>query len=102
MSYILDALKRADSERERGSIPGLHAQPAPVVAADARSHRRLKPWLWLVLVLPAVLLALLAWRMMARETAQDLARPVAAAPVLSPPAAAQQAARATPAPAAPS
>lgn len=30
MSYILDALKRADSERERGAIPGLHAQPAPL------------------------------------------------------------------------
>ena len=29
MSYILDALKRADSERERGIVPGLHAQPVP-------------------------------------------------------------------------
>lgn len=30
MSYILDALKKADSERERGSVPGLHAQPVPL------------------------------------------------------------------------
>lgn len=29
MSYILDALKRADSERERGIVPGLRAQPVP-------------------------------------------------------------------------
>jgi general secretion pathway protein B len=26
MSYILDALKRADAERERGHVPGLHAR----------------------------------------------------------------------------
>jgi general secretion pathway protein B len=28
MSYILDALKRADAERERGNVPGLHARQA--------------------------------------------------------------------------
>lgn len=32
MSYILDALKRADAERERGHVPGLHSQ-----SADAHS-----------------------------------------------------------------
>nr|MCU0941708.1 general secretion pathway protein GspB [Hydrogenophaga sp.] len=26
MSYILDALRRADAERERGRVPGLHSQ----------------------------------------------------------------------------
>ncbi len=29
MSYILDALKRADAERERGTVPGLHARQIP-------------------------------------------------------------------------
>lgn len=28
MSYILDALRRADAERQRGGVPDLHAQPA--------------------------------------------------------------------------
>ena len=28
MSYILDALRRADAERQRGAVPGLHDQPA--------------------------------------------------------------------------
>ena len=27
MSYILDALKRAESERSRGAVPNIHAQP---------------------------------------------------------------------------
>lgn len=47
MSYILDALRRADAERDRGQVPGLHARPAGTVqAAEAagvpwhRSWRR--------------------------------------------------------------
>jgi len=35
MSYILDALKRAESERSRGEIPGLNAQPMGLTSADA-------------------------------------------------------------------
>lgn len=37
MSYVLEALRRAEAERQRGHVPGLHAQtlPAPdAVAAD--------------------------------------------------------------------
>lgn len=30
MSYILDALRRADAERGRGGVPGLHTQATPV------------------------------------------------------------------------
>jgi general secretion pathway protein B len=30
MSYILDALKKADAERERGAVPGLHTQAEPL------------------------------------------------------------------------
>lgn len=47
MSYILDALRRAeaDRERERGAVPGLLAQPLPDGAAPrATSPRRWLPW----------------------------------------------------------
>lgn len=40
MSYILDALKRADAERERGHVPGLHSQGTPAPAAGAARSRR--------------------------------------------------------------
>jgi general secretion pathway protein B len=30
MSYVLDALRRAEAERQRGRVPGLDAQPLPV------------------------------------------------------------------------
>lgn len=61
MSYILDALRRADAERDRGAVPTLNA-PA-WTPATSRTHRR---W-WagsLAIVLAAVLatLALLQWQ----------------------------------------
>lgn len=45
MSYILDALRRAeaDRERERGRVPGLHT-PAVGGAAPAAGPRRWLPW----------------------------------------------------------
>ena len=46
MSYILDALRRADAARQRGAVPGLHAQPVaglmnPGAAAPGAPARRL-------------------------------------------------------------
>lgn len=40
MSYILDALKRADAERERGHIPGLHTRSAPTLDRPAPAAPR--------------------------------------------------------------
>lgn len=52
MSYILDALKRADADRERGHVPGLHSQGEfhPPTGPGA-SWRRLTVWGIAVLVL---------------------------------------------------
>ncbi len=46
MSYILDALRKADAERERGAVPGLHAQSLPPLSADpdAEPPRRRGRW----------------------------------------------------------
>jgi len=42
MSYILDALRRADAERSRGAVPGLHAQGLPAdLEPAARDYRPL-------------------------------------------------------------
>lgn len=40
MSYILDALRRADAERERGRVPGLHTQLAPLRAKGRSAPQR--------------------------------------------------------------
>jgi general secretion pathway protein B len=63
MSYILDALRRADSERERGAVPGLHAQPVPFPADRATRRPALKPWVWVVAGVSAGLLVPLAWKL---------------------------------------
>jgi general secretion pathway protein B len=34
VSYILDALRRADAERQRGGVPGLHDQTRPLAAGS--------------------------------------------------------------------
>lgn len=59
MSYILDALKRAEQERQIGQIPNAAAAP-PAEAYD--SERQIWPWLLLaVLLLAAAVVALLFW-----------------------------------------
>jgi general secretion pathway protein B len=65
MSYILEALRKADAERERGAVPDLHAQPqsgAPVL--DEADPQRSARWLGPVLGAGLVLAGALAWHFM--------------------------------------
>lgn len=71
MSYILDALRRADSERERGAVPSIHSPPVPPLADDPRPPRGSQS-LVLVGVIVVLLLALaglLAWHLMSGKGA---------------------------------
>lgn len=54
MSYILDALRKADAERERDPSRGIHAQPAPGAAHAAPRGAR---WGWMAAGGAGVLLA---------------------------------------------
>ena len=107
MSYILDALRRADSERERGAVPSLHSkQIAPGVAdgddGDEPAGRSVQPLWWAVGGLSLALVGMAAWLVLGRSAAEPepvrVAPPVAQAPVLpapspvleTPPAAAPQ------------
>jgi len=64
MSYILDALKRADAERERGAVPGLHARQVTTPALPAAPNARTRLWLAVaaVLVLGAVVAGQWVWQ----------------------------------------
>ena len=55
MSFILDALRRAESERARGQVPGLHDQPPLPAAAVPRSAW--PTWAWALLASLVLLLA---------------------------------------------
>jgi general secretion pathway protein B len=60
MSYILDALKKAESERTLGSVPNVHAQPVPLSFIDRELPWWRRPLAWSV---PALVLAtgMLVW-----------------------------------------
>jgi general secretion pathway protein B len=89
MSYILDALKRADAERERGRVPGLHTRTTPELDTPAAETSGMAQRGWLIVL--GVLLALgavLWWWMQAASlgvqtipAASAVPKPVAPAPV---------------------
>jgi len=58
MSYILDALRRAEAERERGAVPGLHDQPFNPSSSDADARAPARRGLWMII--GGVLLLLVA------------------------------------------
>ena len=69
MSLILDALRKADSEREREAVPGLHTQPVPSLSLqDAAIPTRPKRFLWIVVGVGVGVLVSLAWYFAGRET----------------------------------
>jgi general secretion pathway protein B len=87
MSYILDALKRADAERERGAVPGLHTRQVSTTMPQTDANPR-RLWLGLaVLLLSASAVGLWLWQTLWRDTT---AAPVEVAAVkLAAPTAAQ-------------
>ena len=85
MSYILDALRRADSERERGTVPGVRAQPVPLGSNDADPASRSRMLIWVSVGLAALLLASLAWQWFGRDTPAEAAPSAAALPAPPPP-----------------
>jgi general secretion pathway protein B len=105
MSYILDALRKADAQRERDPARGIHAQPLPAPAPAAPAWR--KPVLWGAggIVLAAVA-AVVLWpgepeKPVAVATPAPAPVPPAAAPAapVPPPAPAEQVLPAAPPPA---
>ncbi len=89
MSYVLNALRRAEAERARGSVPDLHAQTGGPIGGDPVRRERSQAWRWglgaLVVVLLLALTATLWPRGDAKQpmVASDMppAVPVTAAPV---------------------
>ena len=66
MSYILDALRRAESERQRGQVPGLGAAPLPLSHAAAPADSRAGLWVALGVALLAAA-AVLWWVLRSTE-----------------------------------
>ncbi|MFZ4288718.1 general secretion pathway protein GspB [Variovorax sp. HJSM1_2] len=88
MSYILEALKRAEAERDRGAVPTLHSQPqvSRAAAPGARAVSPMVAALSALLVIALVVIATLWWR--GRAPADPAPISVAPAPAAPPVAAA--------------
>jgi general secretion pathway protein B len=71
MSLILDALRKADAERERGSVPSLYSQPVASPSAEVPPKPRVGPnWLWIAIGIAVGLSGAAAWVMVGRDAAQ--------------------------------
>lgn len=81
MSYILDALRRADAERERSESPGLHTQQLDAPLDDDERPDRAGRRRWIVLAGVAVIVAAaLGWVLFGRDGTPGGAAPGAANP----------------------
>ncbi len=80
MSYILDALQRAEAERERGHVPGLKSQLVPPPGRDRTKPSALRPWHGLS-GLAVLLVALGVWWW---ASGTDAPATPASAPVIAP------------------
>jgi general secretion pathway protein B len=68
VSLILDALRKADAERERGSVPSLHSQPVVSPSAGEPLKPKLRPnWLWIAIGVALGLVAAATWVMIGRD-----------------------------------
>jgi general secretion pathway protein B len=67
MSIVLDALRKAEAERARGEVPGLHSGLGPAIVPLPASRVAALPWVWLaagaagLLVLIALVVGAGAW-----------------------------------------
>ncbi len=93
MSYILDALRRADAERERGEVPGLQSQQHAMLDDDDVAPRS-RPLVWVVVALAVALAAAVAWNFLGGEPPRSAVSAVSAS--LPPPVATMPVAPALP------
>ena len=85
MSYILDALRRAEAERGRGAVPGVHSQAVPVSGRHSTAGRPVAVVLWIAagVACVALLAAAGTWWMVQRSAPHGEEGAVAAPSALS-------------------
>lgn len=85
MSYILDALKRADTERERGNVPGLHTRQLATPSGHTVPSERSRLWLAVAaaVALGGIGVGLWVWQTPTEAPLAVLLKPVVVQPPVS-------------------
>lgn len=87
MSYILDALRKADAQRARDPARGIHALPLQMSSTGESKFRVNRVMLWGAMAVGLAALAAVAWQLVAPSPQVIAVAPVAipvAAPVAAP------------------
>ena len=79
MSYILDALRKADAQRERDPARGIHAQAHRPIGTLAEGRGARNSLLWVVAAAALIVLAAAGWYLYPGRSATDRATQLAAA-----------------------
>ena len=80
MSYILDALRKADAQRERDPARGIHAQPARPAMGEQAPPVRERPWFWAAGAAGVAAVAVGGWYLYRDSPAAPQVAQVAVAP----------------------
>lgn len=96
MSYILDALRKADAQRERDPARGIHAQPARPAMGEQAPPVRERPWFWAAGAAGVAAVAVGGWYLYRDSPAAPQVAQVAVAPQEAPAPAALEPAPAPP------
>jgi general secretion pathway protein B len=75
MSYILDALRKADAQRVRDPARGIHAQAVPAAAVVEAGGRKRGQWIWVCIA--ALIAAAAAWLWLDADQPPATVRPTA-------------------------
>jgi len=67
VSLILDALRKADAERERGSVPSLHSQPVAASVGTSPKTATRPNWMWITIGIAVGLAAAAVLVMIGRD-----------------------------------
>lgn len=74
MSYILEALRKADAQRERHRLPGLQAHASGLPADASGMRRRLPGWPWLALAVGVLSIGVVGWQLGASDPAPQVSQ----------------------------
>lgn len=71
MSFILDALRKADAERQLGALPDIHVPSPSAASRPAGASQRRRAPAWIALTALAVAIGALAWRIAPDHDGRD-------------------------------